>query len=547
MRLQRRIAVAGIFTLILWQFWYLGRSLRAPDEPVDIPTATLPPRPVPPRVDAVPVSIRNESENIRWVEKLLNFYRSHGDEKYCESARKFAFDMLFASDPSFTPELGRLLKRQFLMHDAVANGTPYKNQTYLIWSLSGGLGNRFQSLVSTFMLALLSGRVLLLKDWFTPLPKNSKSNRPMIFPSPYTDEYQMEALEKLFWFSNPLVPEKSARPLNSRLLCPIFPMMTVSEFQEKYPSHFGKATKILPFKLGHVKIDLSARHDKKLVRWSRVACGNVSDHSMDSNTPTHIHRKRFFSETFVYVWTNQYFLPLLFANPFHGEYMQKILPIRPYSTLIKLLVLPSSVVMGRVARFFDDQRQRFPQRPLVPGAYAALQVRAFSFAEMPDLSSAFLRCFQQDRIDDREPFFLATMHDQIRSAFSNTYNLSVLRAQSSKSAGDQHTGKGSEPDVEALVDMLLLALGKKIFLSPGSTFGTFAAAFGEVPAVRVDWKVLRGNQGNLCNALPSLQPCFGSWYRYDHLFQRSNLGSNKTVGNDVPCQLLPLKAGVMFC
>lgn len=543
MRSQRRTLGIVIVVLLLWQFWHFGAVHTSPIGPI-VPSA------VPAALVHAPLpthqpSTRASQPPKRWIEKLLQFYRDTGDEDYCTKARAFALDELMASDPTFTPQLAALIRSHYRIHDAVAQGTPAKNQTYLIWSLSGGLGNRFQSLVSTFMLALLSGRVLLLKDWFTPLPKNSKNNKPMIFPAQYTDEYQLEALEKLFWFSNPLVAESSPRPSNSRLICPIFPMMTVTEFQQLYPHHFGDSKRAAPWRLGHVKIDLSARHDKKLLRWSRVACGNVSNHAKDSDSPSRIDRELFFPETFVYIWTNQYFLPLLFANPYHGERMRELLPTRPYSTLLRLLVLPSSEVMRRVALFFDNQVKSFPKHPLNPGQYVALQIRAFSFPEMPDLAKAFLKCFQERQLP--EPFFLASMHEPIRSVFSGSYNATMMRVQSEKAAGDQHTGKGAEADIEALVDMLLLALSKRLFLSPGSTFGTFAAAFGEVPAVRVNWKDIRRERGSLCEALPSLQPCFGSWHKYDHIFQRSNLGTRRLSGNDIPCALRPLPVDVMFC
>ncbi|CUG87889.1 galactoside 2-alpha-L-fucosyltransferase-like protein, putative [Bodo saltans] len=545
MKLHRRLVFIILALLISWQFWNIV-SLAPSPAPLQSPTITL--------VSPTSTESTQQSEpdkdlaNLpeRWVETLLHFYRLHGADNYCSEVRRFVLDTLVASDSAFTPELAALLQRQHRMHEAVANGTPLSNQTYLIWSLSGGLGNRFQSLVSTFMLALLSERVLLLKDWFTPLPKNSKHNKPLIFPAPYTDEYQLEALQKLFWFSNPLVSESQPRAENSKLICPIFPMMTVSQFQSQYPSHFGDAKRAVPSKLGHVKIDLSARHDKKLLRWTRVACGNVSDHSKDSDTKFNSDRMHFFfPETFVYIWTNQYFLPLLFANPFHGAQMRRLLPVKPYSTLLRLLVIPSADVMRRVALFFDMQEKRFPQQPLVPGKYVALQVRAFSFPEMPDLAKAFLKCLKGSSKRHGEPFFLASMHEPIRSAFASTYNASILRMQSERVAGDQHTGKGADADIEALVDMLLLALGNKVFLSPGSTFGTFSAAFGDIPAVRVNWKEMN-SQRSVCEALLSLQPCFGSWYKYDHLFQRSNLGSNRS-NNDIPCTLRPLPTDVMFC
>lgn len=519
----------------------------------------------------------------RWVEKLLHFYRNFTtkdgeitgakttlDAAYCASLRDYVWRELLYQDDLFTPEFRAALADHYALHQAVEDGNPRANQTYLVWSLSGGLGNRFQSFVSVFMTAVLSKRVLLMKDWFTPLPPNSKSNKPMIFPASYTGDYQMEALEKLFWFSNPLVRESGPRVSNKELLCPVFPMMSLTEFHQMYPSTFGmrdNQSRVPSFFAGHVKIDISARHDKNLVRWSRFACGNLSHHCCDTNGGVGGGARGrdvrdgllFFPETFVYVWTNQYYLPLLFTNPFHAAQMQSMLPRRPYATLLRLLVLPSRRVMKRVSDFFEKQRQDFPAAPLVPGSYDALQIRAFSFKEMPDLAAAFLSCYRRQAAEgaERHPFFLATMHETIRSHFERHYTSKDMRVLSARVATDQMTGKGAEADVESLVDMFILALSRRLLISPGSTFGTFSAALGEVPTVRVNWKQRaallltpgggKDLEGKYCEVLPSLEPCFASWFKYDHLLQRSNLGSGRRTGNVVPCELQPLPDGAMFC
>lgn len=487
----------------------------------------------------------------RWIEEILSFFEAYqanqkDSQDYCVSIREHIWGMLLTQQAGFTSELRELLQEHYQMHQSVAEGRPQPNQTYLIWSLSGGLGNRFQALASTFVAALLSKRVLLLKDWFTPLPANSKHNKPMIFSANYTTEYAMEALEKLFWSSNPTVVETNPRPPNSELLCPIFPMMSLTEFYAKYPDAFEneKTHRVQSSRSGHVKIDISARHDAKLLRWSRFACAKLDNHCCDTDFPSgHIPFDRFFPEKFVYVWTNQYYLPLLFANPHHGATLRRLLPVKPFSTLVRLLVIPSHGVMRRVASFFDNQRRAFPSAPLLPGTYDALQVRAFSFKEMPALAAAFHTCYRKPS----SPFFLATMHDDIRSNFEQKYNASLLRVLSTKVAGDQMTGKGISADVEALVDMLLLALGRRVLLSAGSTFGVFSAAYGELPAVRVNWKASHAAPGDICEPMTSDQPCFGSWHKYDHLMQRSNLGSGRLAGNDIPCTLLRLPEGVMSC
>jgi hypothetical protein len=117
--------------------------------------------------------------------------------------------------------------------------------------------------------------------------------------------------------------------------------------------------------------------------------------------------------------------------------------------------------MRRVSGFFRDHFSASIGGPLRPGSYVAVQVRAFSYKEMPDLANAFHHCVEQARgLGDPQPFFLATMHDAIRSNFARRYDASILRTQSARVAGDQLTRKGAAADVEALTDMILLAIGR---------------------------------------------------------------------------------------
>ena len=116
-------------------------------------------------------------------------------EAFCAAQRERLWHSLRAHA---APLLVKKLDEQRRRHEAVARGQPLPGQKYLVWSLSGGLGNRFLSLASTFMAAVLAERVFLMKDWFTPLPRGNTKQIPVIIPAPNSTEYFLEDLKRLF-------------------------------------------------------------------------------------------------------------------------------------------------------------------------------------------------------------------------------------------------------------------------------------------------------------------------------------------------------------
>lgn len=525
-----------------------------------------------------------------WLLDLIDVARNHtsddnnnssgDDEQFCSDLAEHMWAMEIPSLEKSLPGFVALLRRQRERHLAVAAGRPFAGQKYMVWSLSGGLGNRFLSLASTFVAAMLSERVFLMKDWFTPLPKNSKRNVPVIYASSRTEEYVLEPLDKLLDADD---HRSRTRPRNSQLLCPLLPVMSLTEFEKLYPAEFydeggnrstkrrasgasvaSGATPVPPMHRPleqHVKIDVSAKHDKSLARWNRFLCANLSER-VDKHHPSFAAaaastaaandaqsttaKSHFFSEKFVYVWTNQYYLPALYANPFHGSELATLLPpARAYTTLLRILALPSRSVLRRLAAFLDKER-------LLPRGYDAMQVRPFQTHVITSMSRAFDECYEKvvaarSRTSDVERgrsgdgggrVFLATIWPQILAYFKQRYKHRVVTQTSEKSVNADQKTSDVEADQQALTDMLLLSLAQELFISPGSTFGVFAMAFGEVDVVKVNYARRGDDTRPLCERVTSHQACFGSWFQRDKIFHRMKALS---------CDLLSLPADLMNC
>ena len=449
-----------------------------------------------------------------------------------------------------SPQFYAALLEQRARHEAVAEGRPFAGQAYLIWSLSGGVGNRFLSMASTFVAAMLSQRVFLMKDWFTKLPPQGAKQIPVVHTSPRTNEYNLEDLAKLF-----SKEELAKRPPNEALLCPLLPMMSLTEFYRKYPQEFLSSGTLSPHP-EHAKVDISHRHDKTLKRWNRILCSNFSNRGDRDDVGSGGRRMAapgkvgayFFPEKFVYIWTNQYYLPALFANPIHGEQLREWFPSGgPYGALLRVIAIPSLVVMRRVHHFLRVNH-------FVPRSYDALHIRSFLPTAMASMARAFSRCIDEHaqstlKMDlsleptsaqpraaaPVKPFFLASFHPEVRDYFKGKYGANRTRIQAAPPF-IQNTGN-LDSDREALADLLLLASAETLFVSPKSTFGVFAAALGN----RLPVQVVYYRSTDTCHRVKSNQPAFGSWFRYDSLGHKGATAPNSLIH----CKLLPIPPDIM--
>eukprot|EP00754_Rhynchopus_humris_P049281 Rhum_TRINITY_DN8310_c0_g1::Rhum_TRINITY_DN8310_c0_g1_i1::g.27268::m.27268/K13681/FUT; xyloglucan fucosyltransferase len=404
--------------------------------------------------------------------------------------------------------LKRLLKKQHRLHRLVAQGREPEGQRYLVWSLSGGVGNRMESLVSTFLAAMLSGRVLLVKDWFA---KTQKKGKPM--PKEYHNGMLLEVLEAA----------ASSVPHNSEILCESLPMMHLRDFRAAYPHHFAAEAR-----KEHIKVDIVGKHDKHYTKWSKLACA----HPTEFPSP---------DVKFTYLWTNQYYLPLFWANPTVRGTMQELFPDGDaFGPLSRFLLRPNQVVEAVVEKFVCTHAQGKPGRASA-GSFltrqdpsftnlVGLQMRAFRPNKMVEMAKDFDACLaRQPARREAATYFVASLHKPMRDYFTKKYRGRVV-ALDTEARGEQETGSVSG-DVEALANILILGRTADFLVSPGSTFGSFAAGYYS----RLPVQMHTMGSGGACTRLASADPCFISWLRVDKLLQRMS-----DAAGPFPCRPEPV-------
>ena len=199
--------------------------------------------------------------------------------------------------------------------------------------------------------------------------------------------------------------------------------------------------------------------------------------------------------------------------------MQDWFPNGPYSTAVKLIAIPA-LPAARQSVEFVLQSSR-----LKPMKYSSLQIRAFQVSGFSSLSSSFTQCLK----GGSDPFFLATMHAPVLENMQRAYGSRVVTRKAPQH--EQGTGKDYTKDIDAFVDMLIMAFGGSLYMSHGSTFGGFVAALADLKPMRV-------YKEGKCEMLSSTEPCFSSWFRYDKIAHRKV---------DLKCHINEIPQRAMYC
>eukprot|EP01059_Diplonema_ambulator_P022295 TRINITY_DN37584_c0_g1_i1.p1 TRINITY_DN37584_c0_g1~~TRINITY_DN37584_c0_g1_i1.p1 ORF type:complete len:541 (+),score=116.15 TRINITY_DN37584_c0_g1_i1:149-1771(+) len=381
-----------------------------------------------------------------------------------------------------------LLIKQAHLQSEVAAGREPPGQRYIIWSLSGGVGNRMQAMVSTFLTALLSGRVILLKDWFTT---TSKKGTPAA----------RETSTRHDGFLEGIAAPSPNTPHNSELLCAPFPIIHLSDFRAKYPHYFEADGRD-----EHLKIDIISTHDKHYKIWRKLACSDPVE-IPDSTVK------------FTYVWTNQYYLPLYFANPSTADVMLKLFPNGDaFGPLARFLIRPNKQVEEVVERFWCAHDKGVGREGLLVEQDFArrrvygLQMRAFRKHAMVGMAKEFEKCMKEHLKNESYSLFIASLHSEIRQYYEGKYAKRLISLDA-VARGEQQTGS-VEMDREALADMLILGRTADYLASPGSTFGSFVTGYYGRRPIQVHTM-----GANTCTRMTSSQPCFMSLLRHDKVLQ----------------------------
>eukprot|EP01060_Flectonema_neradi_P021369 TRINITY_DN2896_c0_g2_i1.p1 TRINITY_DN2896_c0_g2~~TRINITY_DN2896_c0_g2_i1.p1 ORF type:complete len:550 (+),score=68.21 TRINITY_DN2896_c0_g2_i1:105-1754(+) len=517
--MQRRVTASCMVVVTLLTMWSTmagwvpdnDTPVKTTDEPVLVKTDPKPvPESSPP--DTINAPRKHKAQTVPAIPQLScnpsASVKNMGIPNYCSRLNASIWDEL-VGDPELkrlmaTPELKKLLLKQHELHYQISIGNEPENQRYLIWSLSGGIGNRMQAMVSSFLAALLSNRVFLLKDWFQPTPKKGVKTKKQ-----YSKKNGL-LLEDFQSYEHAAIS-------NDQLLCSPFSITHLSEFKRKYPKYFTEE-----FKDEHVKVDIISKHDTQRKHWSNLTCEDPTTFGSTSK--------------FSYIWANQYYTPVFFMNKKTAPEMNKLFPKQDvFGPLSRFLIRPNSEVEGVVESFLcknkilpnqvsGDGKSILTTQDSDEGEQKkviGLQIRAFRKNKMPEMAAEFDHCLKEKIAailkDPSTVLFMASLHEPVRSYFTSKYPGRVVSLED-KARGEQSTG--SLPmDVEAMADLLILGRTSDYFVSPGSTFGSFTSGYYSRLPVQVHTMEHRA-----CSRMKSFQPCFMSMLKGDHILAHLQSG-----------------------
>ncbi|KAF8660793.1 hypothetical protein HU200_057379 [Digitaria exilis] len=215
---------------------------------------------------------------------------------------------------------------------------------YLVWLPYNGLGNRMMSLVSTFLYALLTDRVVLVYS-----------------PADFTDLF-CEPFPDATW-----------------VLPPDFPIANLSKLgQNPDPSYRNLLDK-----------------EKIIVNEPYVFLNLGHERDIDKMFYCRDDQLVLAKVKWLLVYSDVYFVPSLYSmGEFHGELRRLFPAVESVSHLLaRYLLHPTNSVWGLVTRYYDSYLANAKQR-------IGVQIRMFNFARIPveDMYHQILACSRQEHI-----------------------------------------------------------------------------------------------------------------------------------------------------
>ncbi|KAF3791306.1 Galactoside 2-alpha-L-fucosyltransferase [Nymphaea thermarum] len=382
----------------------------------------------------------------------------------------------YAMDPS--PLLESVLQKYFAMHirckdiefanlsDVYASSSGRPNCRYLIWRPSGdGLGNRLLSLVSSFLYAIMSARVLLIDypPWHD------------LFCEPFLGStIQLPAPNKLnnwvgHWYTEFRDARCGARITSSNTaIC------------------------------NDTTVNLSLDHDTPIREYESVSC------------PMGFARLR--NVPFVYIREcNQYMIPGFYINPLLSPLLDVLFPQRnAFHLLARFLLFPNDAVWNSIKSNLDFDASR----------RIGVQIREFEKGKYTSAYDAnIVRCIKKKggffprryrkRIQMAEYFsiFVATLEKHHVEEMNKA--MRVVEEESGKKftvkwqVVDGKEMHDSQHQKEALIDMWVLSMSHVLITSFESTFGYIATGLSGVVPFFLDKE-----DGGSCTMGNGLEPCF---------------------------------------
>ncbi|CAK7336438.1 unnamed protein product [Dovyalis caffra] len=353
---------------------------------------------------------------------------------------------------------------------------------YLVWVPVNGLGNRMMSLVSTFLYALLTDRVLLvelgndmLRLFCEPFPNSS-----WILPKHFPIEGQFHSADL-----------RHDRGYGNLLKSGI-----INESTESLPSYVF-------LNLDHTKYDLD-----------RLSFHCNQNPSLLRKVP------------WLFLISDQYFVPSFFLTSTFKQEMQRLFPEKEtvFHHLARYLFHPSNEVWGLITRFYQAYLADADER-------IGLQIRIFNTTTSPVeiVLDQLLKCTQKEnllpRVDTKHPLATSTktrrskvilvtsLYTTFYENISNTYwakptvTGEVIRVYQPSHEESQRFGDNMH-NIKAWAEMYLLSLSDVLVTSAWSTFGYVAQGLGG----RKPWILYKADKGHTpnpsCVRDLSMEPCF---------------------------------------
>nr|XP_018684225.1 PREDICTED: galactoside 2-alpha-L-fucosyltransferase-like isoform X1 [Musa acuminata subsp. malaccensis] len=376
---------------------------------------------------------------------------------------------------------------------------------YVVWVPSDGLGNRIITIVSAFLYAVLTDKVLLvdlsddLRDLFCePFPGTS-----WILPS----DFPVNNLESLF--------------LNAPL-----------RFRDVLGKKLDATDGSLPSYLY-----LHLTHDQRF-----------SDHMFFCEEAQPLLQRT----PWLLLRSNQYFVPALFRASQYEKELSLLFPMKSvvFHHLGRYLLHPANPVWGYITRYYDAYLGNAKEM-------VGLQIRIFEAAPISSdqMIAQILNCSIHEgllpEINLTEPAQPITQRTQPKAVLLTTLysgyfeKLRNMYYQYATTTGEaiavyqpsheeqQHTEKQNH-NKKALMEMYLLSCSGALITSGYSTFGYVAQALGGLRP----WILLRPDKGSSsCLRATSMEPCFHSPQGYQCIAERSS--SNEAVGHVRECEDVP--------
>jgi xyloglucan fucosyltransferase len=342
-----------------------------------------------------------------------------------------------------------------------------------------GLGNQLETLVSSFVLAILTERIFLVDG--------------------ATVHHLLQPPQGMRWHWELLFNELGERYIHSRSL--------MVNLQWQNPLEF-----------------------------SPLLCNDLS---------------KYYKEQFVFLFSDQYYLPALHHNPHYAQFFRDWFPpIDIFGPLARFLVRPRAPVAAEIVRFHkqlvlsnsssssSSSRRRIIGIQLRTATMKGFDAEfcAWDSWAMADYPAAYFKCallmdslsqssdnHHSSTIDSHSTaamtsvggigaeeqdagaaaFFLATDNEKVRPLAKAELGRRVHYFE------QEVTRKINVGHATALIDMFLLALSDDIITTSMSTFGYVAAGLASLPPVLLSF------QAQCARELTS-QPCFHKWMYVKH-------------------------------